>query len=153
MQWFELRFPPVLVAVVFAGIMLAASRAVPQVSLSLPANVALAIGVASLGALVALAGVVAFRREGTTVNPLTPGASSMIVSTGVYRFSRNPMYLGFLLALVGWAIYLSNVAAFILLPLFVAYMSEYQIKPEERALGERFGPQFSQYMSSVRRWL
>jgi protein-S-isoprenylcysteine O-methyltransferase Ste14 len=153
MRWLELRLPPLLVAVVFAGVMYAAALAIPRASVPLPARGAFAIALALLGALIALAGVVAFRRRGATVNPLTPGASTAIVSSGVYRFSRNPMYLGFLLALVGWAVYLSNVAAFMLLPPFIAYMNQFQIKPEERALGERFGPQFSQYTASVRRWL
>jgi protein-S-isoprenylcysteine O-methyltransferase Ste14 len=63
------------------------------------------------------------------------------------------MYLGFLLALAGWAVYLSNVAAALLLPAFVAYMNQYQVKPEERALLAKFGPEFAHYMSRVRRWI
>jgi protein-S-isoprenylcysteine O-methyltransferase Ste14 len=63
------------------------------------------------------------------------------------------MYLGFLLALVGWAIYLSNALAALLLPAFVAYMNRFQIKPEERVLLAKFGSQFSRYMASVRRWV
>ena len=79
--------------------------------------------------------------------------SALVVSSGVYRVSRNPMYLGFLLALAGWAVYLSNAGAALLLPAFVAYMTRFQIKPEERALLVKFGPEFAQYMSRVRRWL
>jgi protein-S-isoprenylcysteine O-methyltransferase Ste14 len=105
------------------------------------------------GALVALAGVVAFRRQETTVNPLTPSESSSLVASGIYRFSRNPMYLGFVLALLGWAAFLGNWVSALLLPAFVAYMSRFQIQPEERALAERFGPEFIAYSQSVRRWL
>ncbi len=101
----------------------------------------------------AFAGVAAFRRERTTVNPLTPGAATSVVSSGVYSRSRNPMYVGFLLALAGWAVYLSNVAAALLLPAFVAYMNRYQIKPEERVLLAKFGTAFEQYMARVRRWI
>lgn len=72
---------------------------------------------------------------------------------GVYCFSRNPMYLGFLLALAGWIVYLSNVLAALLLPAFVAYMNRFQIKPEERALLTKFGPSFAHYMAAVPRWL
>ena len=75
------------------------------------------------------------------------------MSSGVYRISRNPMYLGFFLALAGWALYLSNAVAVLLLPVFLAYMTQYQIKPEERALLAKFGPEFAQYMASVRRWM
>jgi protein-S-isoprenylcysteine O-methyltransferase Ste14 len=72
---------------------------------------------------------------------------------GVYRISRNPMYLGFLLALAGWAVYLSNAGAAVLVPAFVAYMTQFQIKPEERALLAKFDSEFAQYTSRVRRWL
>jgi len=74
------------------------------------------------------------------------------VSSGVYRVSRNPMYLGFLLALAGWAVYLSNAGAALLLPALVAYMTQYQIKPEDPAFLANFAPEFAHHMSRVRRW-
>ena len=95
----------------------------------------------------------AFRRHKTTVNPFTPAKSSSLVATGIYRYSRNPMYLGLFLALLGWGAYLGNWASALLLPAFVAYMNRFQIHPEERVLTESFGPQFLAYARSVRRWL
>jgi protein-S-isoprenylcysteine O-methyltransferase Ste14 len=153
MHWLELKLPPLLVALVVGLAMLVVSRVAPLLSFAVPGRVAVALSLATLGAVVALAGVVAFRQHRTTVNPMTPGATSAVVSSGVYRHSRNPMYLGFLLALAGLAAYLSNALAVVLLVAFVAYMNQYQIKPEERALLEKFGPAFAQYMSSVRRWV
>jgi len=153
MQRLELKIPPLLVALVFGLAMLGVSRAFPQLSFALPGGRVIALALATLGGIVALAGVVAFRREGTTVNPMTPGSSSSVVSSGVYHYSRNPMYLGFLLALAGWAVYLSNALTVIPVVAFVAYMSQYQIKPEERALLAKFGPSYAQYMSRVRRWV
>jgi len=73
--------------------------------------------------------------------------------SGVYRLTRNPMYLGFLLVLLGWAIFLSNALAFLLLPAFIFYMNRFQIEPEEKALTSLFGQQFVAYTSRVRRWL
>jgi protein-S-isoprenylcysteine O-methyltransferase Ste14 len=84
---------------------------------------------------------------------MKPDAASSLVADGVYRWTRNPMYLGFLIALAGWAAYLANVASALVLPLFVLYMNRFQIVPEERALAARFGPQFEDYRRSVRRWL
>ena len=153
MHWLELKVPPLLVWLVFAGAMLGVAYVAPGLSFTLPARFALALALVALGGAVAFAGVVAFRSKRTTVNPLTPSASSSVVSSGVYRVSRNPMYLGFFLALAGWALYLSNAAAALLLPAFVAYMTQYQIKPEERALLAKFGPEFVQYMARVRRWV
>jgi protein-S-isoprenylcysteine O-methyltransferase Ste14 len=153
MQWLELRIPPPLVWLVIAGAMFGVAYSAPSLSFTLTGSSALALALVLLGGALAVAGVIAFRNQRTTVNPLTPGASSSVVSSGVYRVSRNPMYLGFLLALAGWAVYLSNAGAALLLPVFVAYMTQYQIKPEERALLAKFGSEFAQYMSRVRRWL
>ena len=94
-----------------------------------------------------------FRRGKTTVNPMTPEAASTLVTAGVYRWTRNPMYLGFGVALVGWAVWLANGAAFVPLFLYVLYMNRFQIGPEERALEARFGAAFTDYRKRVRRWL
>lgn len=106
-----------------------------------------------LGLACALAGVIGFRRAATTVNPTAPEQSSAIVQSGIYQYSRNPMYLGFLMALAAWALLLSHIVAFLLLPGFIAYMNRFQILPEERALLGKFGADFSAYKTSVRRWL
>lgn len=153
MYWLELRVPPLLVWLVFAGATLGVAYLVPGLSFAPPAKLPVALALVALGAAVALAGVVAFRGKRTTVNPLTPSAASAVVRSGVYRVSRNPMYLGFFLALAGWTLYLSNAAAVLFLPAFVAYMTQYQIKPEERALLAKFGPEFARYMACVRRWV
>jgi len=153
MQWLELKIPPVVVWLVVAGAMLGVSYAAPSLSFTLTGSVSIALTLVALGIALAAAGVIAFRRSRTTVNPLTPSASSSVVATGVYRISRNPMYLGFLLALAGWAVHLSNAGAALLLPVFVAYMTQFQIKPEERALLAKFKSEYAQYMSRVRRWI
>lgn len=153
MRWLELNVPPLLVWFIFAGAMFGVARLAPSLTFKVTGAFVYALALAVLGSAVAVAGVVAFRRARTTVNPLTPSAAGKVVSDGIYRFSRNPMYLGFLLMLAAWAAHLSNAAAALLLPAFVAYMTLFQIKPEERALTAKFGPQFSQYMSRVRRWI
>ena len=149
----ELKIPPLLVWFVIGGAMFGAGRLLPSLSFAMPARRAIAIALAAIGLAVAIAGVAAFRRQGTTVNPLEPNLSTSIVSTGVYGFSRNPMYLGFLLTLVGWAVWLANAGAALLLPAFVAYMNAYQIRPEERILLAKFGAEYERYMARVRRWI
>lgn len=153
MHWLDLKIPPLLIWLLLAGTMLGVAHLTPKLSFALPGSSAIALALVALGAALALAGVIAFRDRRTTVNPLTPSASSSVVTGGVYRISRNPMYLGFLFALAGWAVYLSNAGAALLLPAFIAYMTRYQIKPEERALLAKFGSEFEQYMSRVRRWI
>jgi len=98
-------------------------------------------------------GIIEFNRAKTTVNPTKPESASSLVRTGIYQRTRNPMYMGFLLILVGWAIAMANIVSFLVLPGFVIYMNRFQIKPEERALTLIFGEDFKAYCVETRRWI
>lgn len=149
----ENRIPPPIVAVCAAAIMLGAAWIVPALTFEHPWRVPLAIIVAAVGGSLDLAALARFLRARTTINPLKPGNASALVSGGIYRFTRNPMYLGLAALLLAWAIYLANLAALGVLPLFVLYLNRFQIAPEERALQARFGAEFEAYRARVRRWL
>lgn len=153
MKALELKVPPLALVLVFAGTMWLASAYVPSLIFALPWRHALALTFVSAGVMISLAGIVVFRQAKTTVNPIKPETTSAMVTSGVYRLSRNPMYLGFLFVLIGWAAMLSHILAFALLPLFVVYMDRFQILPEERALSAKFGQDFTKYKHSVRTWL
>jgi protein-S-isoprenylcysteine O-methyltransferase Ste14 len=113
--------------------------------------VALVLG--AIGVVVAIGGVISFRRAETTVNPLKPETSAALVSTGVYSYTRNPMYLGMVLALSAWAVYLSSIWSLVGPVLFTLYITRFQIVPEERVLDRLFGASFAAYKKRVRRWL
>lgn len=153
--WYEHKVPPPVLAGAVAGLMGWLARAAPGAQLwplwGGPLALAAAAGLVAAG--VALAGVLAFRRASTTVNPLAPAKASVLVTDGVYRFSRNPMYLGMLLALMGWGVSLGNAAAWLGWPLFVGLLNVVQIRAEERVLRERFGGAFERYAARVRRWV
>ncbi len=153
MSSLELKVPPLVLLVVCGLLMSGVSFISPSLSFQLPYGVCIATVLVVAGAGIALAGVLAFRMSGTTVNPTTPEKSSQVVSVGIYRFTRNPMYFGFLLMLAGWAAYLSNAASALALPAFVVYMNKFQIEPEERVLLAKFGVPFKEYMDAVRRWV
>jgi protein-S-isoprenylcysteine O-methyltransferase Ste14 len=153
MHALALKVPPVAVVLFMAALMWLVARAAPVFEIALPARGFLAVGLAVTGIIASLSGVVSFRRAKTNVNPMKPDSSSSLVSSGVYALTRNPMYLGFLLVLAGWAVFLSNVLGLLLLPVFVFYMNRFQIEPEEKALAILFGPAFNAYQSRVRRWL
>lgn len=152
MNALELKVPPPLVALVTGLLMWLAAKLVPPLALPGVARIAVAVVFAGVGVGLAMSGVLTFRRAKTTVNPTTPAAASALVRTGVFRFTRNPMYLGLLLCLVAWAIFLSSVLALLIAPLFVVYMNRFQIAPEERALAALFGDNFAAYKRDVRRW-
>ncbi|BDM62681.1 isoprenylcysteine carboxyl methyltransferase [Shewanella sp. NFH-SH190041] len=105
------------------------------------------------GVVFAAAGILAFRRQGTTVDPRVPQQASSLVCTGIYCVSRNPMYVGFAGILLGWIGFLASPVALLLLPLFIRYLTVFQIKAEEAALRQRFGIAFDRYCLRVRRWL
>jgi protein-S-isoprenylcysteine O-methyltransferase Ste14 len=153
MRVLELKVPPVAVVLFMGALMWLVAWAVPAFGFVFPARNLFAVSLGVTGAVATILGVVTFRRARTTVNPMKPDTSSSLVLSGIYTLSRNPMYLGFLLVLGGWAIFLSNALAFLLLPAFIFYMNRFQIEPEERALTSLFGQEFVAYKSRVRKWL
>jgi protein-S-isoprenylcysteine O-methyltransferase Ste14 len=127
--------------------------ALPSMRLAIPAHVVPAIAIALVGVLVILTGIIEFRRARTTVNPMNPSAASSLVVKRVYALTRNPMYLGFAIILLGWAVFLSHPLSLLVVPCFISYMNRFQIIPEERALEALFGSEFRLYSARVRRWL
>jgi len=149
----ELKIPPVALTLLFAALMWLLAQVAPGLPLALGWRVALLVIGVVAGAAVGLAGVWSFRRARTTVNPLNPERSSALVVDGVFRHSRNPMYLGLLLALSGWGLFLANAPSLLLALAFVPYMNRFQIAPEERAMEQAYGQTFTEYRRRVRRWL
>jgi protein-S-isoprenylcysteine O-methyltransferase Ste14 len=153
MRSLELKVPPPAVALVIAALMWLLARAAPALGFAIPARILVAIVLAAAGVATAVAGVTTFARAKTTVNPTTPEKSSALVSWGIYKVTRNPMYLGLLFVLTAWSIFLSNPLPFLLLPVFMLYINRFQITPEERALTALFGRDFVSYQARVRRWI
>ena len=153
MNRLELKVPPLLLLLGFGLVMALLDRSLPGFELGLPWATSLGLALMASGGACAASGVWAFRRAGTTVDPMRPEASREVVRSGIYAYSRNPMYLGFALALLGWAWLLSHALALALLPGFVVYMNRFQISPEERVLAQHFGLAYQSYRSQVRRWI
>ena len=156
-RWYEHKLPPPVIDAACAGLMWWLAGAQPTLQLwprgAWPFGLGAALGLALAGGVIALAGLVEFRRARTTFNPLTPDRASALVTTGIYRVTRNPMYLGMLLVLLGLAVWLGNAAPFVVPPLSVLLLNQLQIRPEERILRERFGAHYAQYAGRVRRWV
>jgi protein-S-isoprenylcysteine O-methyltransferase Ste14 len=148
----ESKVPPPAVVLVIGVFMWLVSRAAQSLHFDVPAHNWLAVVLVLAGFVTGTSGVVTFRQAKTTVNPLKPHASSLVTS-GFYAISRNPMYLGGLIMLLGWAILLSNALAFLFLPLYVLYINRFQIAPEERVLTSLFGETYVAYQARARRWL
>ena len=148
-----MRIPPVVVALVFAALMWGAAKLAHPLAFNFAYAAIGSAALALMGVTIAALGVIEFQRAKTTVNPLKLETVSAFVTSGVFRVTRNPMYLGLLVVLVAWALFLRNWVTVLGAPFFVAYMNRFQIEPEERILFTRFGEQFTAYRLKVRRWL
>jgi protein-S-isoprenylcysteine O-methyltransferase Ste14 len=153
MQSLELKVPPLLLALVLAVVMWGLRNLEPHLAIPGAARVAVALVIALVGGSFATLGVLAFRRSRTTVDPTRPHKASSFVTSGIYRVTRNPMYVGGALVLVAWAVFLGAPWTFVGPLFFVFYMTRFQIEPEERILAGLFGEEYSAYMNRVRRWL
>ncbi len=142
-----------MVGLVCATVVWGLDRWGPVGEIQLPGQKVVAVALAVLGLLVALSAVIAFFRARTTISPLRPDKTNQLVISGWYRFSRNPMYAGMLFMLLGWVLWLGQPLGVLGPGAFVAWITVFQILPEERALGAKFGESYQQYCGRVRRWI
>lgn len=149
----KLKIPPPVQGLFWATIMWGASNVWPDFKFRFKGQNIIGLGLVSVGLAIELISVGAFFRNKTTVNPMKPEKASKLVITGLYRFSRNPMYLGLLTLLTGWAIILGNPFNVICLAAFVFGMNWLQIVPEEVRLARIFGQDYQDYKNRVRRWI
>ena len=153
MNSLELKIPPPAQFAITAAAMFGVSKIVPALKFTLTGSTILGIGLGIVGLSSAIMGVTQFKKAQTTPNPQALEKVSSMVTSGIYQYSRNPMYLGLVLILLGWALYLSHFLTFILIPIFMMYITRFQIQPEESVLTKKFGQAYQNYCAKVRRWL
>lgn len=153
MRALELKIPPLLLMLVVAAAMVSLAVLLPALTFPFAGHRFVGLALAVAGVAVLLGAVLQFRLQRTTVDPRAPAKASRFVARGLYRFTRNPMYLGMALILLGFAVWQAHAPGYLLVAAFCVYLTELQIKPEERALEERFGAEYSAYKSTVRRWI
>ena len=149
----EHRVPPPLVGLAVGALMAGLAQFGPALALPDSVRQGLTALLVVLGIGFDGAGLLAFRKARTTINPLKPAKASAMVTGGVYRFTRNPMYVGLVCFLCAWATYLWSGWALIGPLAFVGYISRFQIAPEEETLARLFGEGYLAYKAKVRRWL
>jgi len=149
----NLKIPPPVVGLTIGLIIYLLGQFAPSLNFEFAMFKILAYLLICIGILIEAWSVWLFFRARTTVNPLKPENSKALVATGMYKFTRNPMYLGLLLLLIGWTFWIGNPLGLPMLFVFVWYLTRFQIKPEERVLTELFGDQYIAYMRRVRRWV
>jgi len=153
MRTLEARIPPPVIALGFAVLIWWIARYLPRIEIGPEFKVFMVSALLFIGAFFDLSGLVTFFRARTTVNPISPHKATALVKTGIYKITRNPMYVGLVFFLSAWCIYLESPVALIMVAGFVVYVHVFQILPEERALVRLFGEEYRDYQSRVRRWL
>ena len=152
MRFLELKIPPPVLGLLIFAVMVTLwyCRVCP---LSNPWNLPVAVFFGLIGLVFLLPSLGLFRKAGTTINPTHPEKATNLVVTGMYRFSRNPMYVGATLLLLAVSIFLDDGLALLSVLLFAVYLNYFQIVPEERAMEQLFGDEYRNYKKRVRRWI
>ena len=149
----HLKVPPPIMTAISMMLMWLVATLVPQYAIDIPGKSVLAIVIAAMGFAIGLPAIRLFRHQGTTVDPRYPDRSEALVVKGIYRYTRNPMYVGFAMLASAWMVWLGNPVNIAVLVGFIVYITRFQIMPEEKALAEKFGSDYALYKESVRRWL
>ncbi|MAU27418.1 MAG: protein-S-isoprenylcysteine methyltransferase [Muricauda sp.] len=148
----KIKILPPLVMVIFAGLMYLLDRFLPFGEFDFFGRKEMAVGLTVLALIVFTLALYQFYRAKTTTNPLHPEKAKVLVTRGIFMYSRNPMYLGMLLLLLAYGLKLGNAFNTLLAALFVYYMNQFQIRYEEEALLKKFGRDYKLYCKAVRRW-
>jgi len=148
----RLKLPPAVIFLIFVLLMYGLDRFLPFGEFDFYGRKMLIRILAWAGMLIAVWAMILFFRKKTSMDPRAPEKASSLVTGGVYKFSRNPMYLALLLFLLAWGLFLGNAFNTLLAAGFVSYMNAFQIKPEEEALLASFGEPYARYYKEVRRW-
>lgn len=149
----ENKIPPIILITILAITMWGISKFTFSVSINVSIQLSVALLLAICGVFISVAGVLSFKRANTTVDPLHPEYASSLVTSGIYKISRNPMYAGFALMLFAWSVYLASPLSLIGVILYIIFINRFQIVPEDRILMTLFGDEYAQYQANVRRWL
>lgn len=148
----ELKVPPVLVFFSFTLIMYLVGRFLPVGFFDFFGRFLLAKLLIGMAGIIGLISLIQFFRTKTTVDPINPQKVSRLVTSGLYKYSRNPMYLALLLLLLGFGLFQGNAFNTLVAAGFVWYMNRFQIMPEERILFDKFGKDYKTYLTATRRW-
>ena len=144
---------PILTTAFFIALMFVIDALNIVRSYSFQSGLVISIAISCFGLLIIIVGAHAFKKAQTTVNPINPEKTTKLVITGVYNYSRNPMYVGFFAWLISAVIFIGNPVNLLLLPLYVFLVNKLYIDPEEKALDKLFGHEYAEYKNKVRRWV
>tara|TARA_B100001027_G_scaffold153176_1_gene107547 strand:- start:176 stop:631 length:456 start_codon:yes stop_codon:yes gene_type:complete len=149
-KYLKTKIPPPIVTLLCIGIIYLFEN---KIEYSQPDFKAIGIIFLILGFIIIFLAVLKFIKIKTTVDPTRPHKTSNLVISGIYKITRNPMYLGMLFLIMAYTIYTNNVVGSITIPIFIFYINKFQIEPEEIEMRKKFGESFENYCKKVNRWI
>lgn len=149
----KLKIPPVIVFFIALGLLFGTYYLFPDLVYSFLYQRLISRVFLIGGALCAFSGIIAFRLRSTTVDPMNPQKASTLVTHSIYQYTRNPMYVGMAMVLLGGIIRIGSPLGILSVLFFIWYITKFQIKPEEDALLKIFKEEYKSYCRKVRRWV
>ena len=147
----ETKIPPPVVTLIFGFAIYLSRKIFPEIEIQYASFFGMFLLL--LGFFILISAVKLFRNDKTTVNPLSPEQATKLVTNGIFKLSRNPMYLGMAVILASVAVFFNIIGGIIFMALFCLYITKFQIIPEEKAMNELFAQDFERYMQATRRWI
>ena len=147
----ETKIPPPVVTLIFGFAIYLSRKIFPEIEIQYASFFGMFLLL--LGFFILISAVKLFRNDKTTVNPLSPEQATKLVTNGIFKISRNPMYLGMAVILASVAVFFNIIGGIIFMALFCLYITKFQIIPEEKAMKELFAQDFERYMQATRRWV
>jgi len=142
--------PPLIVLTIIISIYFSSKRID---LINIPFQLEISFFMLSLGILIFINPVLKFIKSKTTINPIQFEETNKLVTSGIFKYSRNPMYLGMLMIIISTSIFYLNIYSMLTPFLFIFWINKFQIKREEAFLAEKFGKEYLSYKNKTRRWI
>ena len=146
-----IKIPPPLIVLVLIISIYFSSKKIDLINI--PFQLEISFFILSLGILVFINPVLKFIKSKTTINPIQFEETNILVTSGIFKYSRNPMYLGMLMIILSTSIFYLNIYSILTPLLFIIWINKFQIKREEEFLTEKFGDEYLSYKKKTRRWI
>lgn len=153
MRFLEKKIPPPIAAITSALLMASMTGTFPPIEINDSLRITVTVSIFLIGLCFDISALTSFKKAQTSINPIKPEKATLLVTTGIYCYTRNPMYMGLVCFLTAWACYLASPTTLVCVAGFMLYIYVFQIRPEERILTELFGDEYLEYKAQVRPWL
>ena len=146
-----IKIPPPVLVLILVSSNYFSSKKIDLIHL--PNQDLISIIILLIGILILINPIFKFIKSKTTIDPIKFKKVNKLIISGIYKYSRNPMYLGLLMIVISTSIFFLNIFSITTPLLFYCWINRFQIKREEIFLTEKFGEEYMSYKTKTRRWI